>query len=107
MRFVAPARAPANVSPPGFYLVGLQVLPAHRRRGIGSALTRRRLEWVFDRAPEAWFFTNIRNQASRALHEKLGFVPVTTDFWHPGVTFDGGTGLLARATPTSLRATDR
>ncbi len=107
MHFAVPAQAPANVSPPGFYLVGLQVISARRRRGIGAALTRRRLDWIFERAPEAWFFTNIRNHASRALHEKLGFVPVTTDFWYPGVTFDGGIGLLARATPASLRATER
>ena len=81
---------------------GLLVETSSRRRGIGEALTRARMHWVFERAPEAWYFTNARNLASLALHAKLGFIEVTRDFVYPRVSFDGGVGVLGRA----LRPTD-
>ncbi|MBO0715019.1 MAG: GNAT family N-acetyltransferase, partial [Acidimicrobiales bacterium] len=36
-------------SPPGYYLTGVLVEPAWRGRGIATALTRARLDWVFAR----------------------------------------------------------
>jgi hypothetical protein len=36
-------------------------------------------------------------RSSQELHVGLGFVEVTRDFWFPGLTFDGGQGILARA----------
>jgi ribosomal protein S18 acetylase RimI-like enzyme len=96
LRFEAPADAPANVAPAGWYLVGLLVASACRRRGVGLELTRARMAWVFERADEAWFFANARNGASLGLHARLGFEEVTRDFVFPGVSFDGGVGVLGR-----------
>jgi aminoglycoside 6'-N-acetyltransferase I len=96
-RFDPPPDSPANVAPAGWYLGGLLVARAHRRRGIGAALTRARLDWIFARSGEAWYFSNARNDASLALHERLGFVEVTRDFVYPGVGFVGGVGVLCRA----------
>lgn len=87
---------PAGAAPAGWYLVGLVVDPAHRRAGIGEALTRARLAWVLERAGEAWYFANAANRASLDLHARLGFVEVTRDFTIPGVEFEGGVGVLGR-----------
>lgn len=95
--FTPPADAPSNVAPEGFYVVGLLVDPAWRRTGVGLALTRARIAWAFQRAGEVWFFANARNRASLDLHAQLGFVEVTRDFTFPGVSFDGGVGVLCRA----------
>jgi len=96
-RFEHDAGAPANVAPDGYYLSGIRVASAWRRCGIGEELTRVRLGWVFERAAEAWYFTNARNHASLALHAKLGFAELTRDFTYPGVSFAGGLGVLSRA----------
>ena len=95
--FTPPPGAPANVAPEGYYVVGLLVDPGWRRRGVGLALTRARMAWAFQRAGEVWFFANSRNRASLDLHARLGFVEVTRDFAFPGVSFDGGVGVLCRA----------
>ncbi len=91
-------RAPlVPLAPEGWYLGGVIVRPAWRRRGIGAALTAERLAWIAQRAGEAYYFVNARNRASIALHEPFGFVEVTRDFAFPGVTFEGGEGILFRA----------
>jgi aminoglycoside 6'-N-acetyltransferase I len=90
----------SGAAPAGHYLGGVSVLPEFRRRGIGHALTSARLDWIRERAPEAWFFTNARNDASIALHATFGFVEVARASEFHGVTFDGGEGILFR---TSLR----
>lgn len=95
--FIPPPGAPSNVAPEGYYVVGLLVDPGRRRRGVGLALTRARMAWAFQRAEEVWFFANARNRASLHLHARLGFVEVTRDFAFPGVSFDGGVGVLCRA----------
>jgi ribosomal protein S18 acetylase RimI-like enzyme len=95
--FVPPEGAPPNVAPAGYYLGGLLVGSAWRRRGVGQALTQARMAWAFARAAEVWYFTNARNQASLALHAALGFVEVTRDFVYPGVSFEGGVGVLCHA----------
>jgi GNAT superfamily N-acetyltransferase len=71
--------------------------PNRRRQGIGSALTRARLEWVFERADSVFYVVNATNRASIDLHAKQGFEEVTRDFDLPGVTFVGGHGVLCRA----------
>ncbi len=71
--------------------------PAHRRRGIAAELTRRRLKWIAERAGEAFYFANARNQVSIDLHARFGFVELTRDFAYPGATFAGGAGILFRA----------
>ena len=80
--------------PAGWYLGGLVVAPAHRRRGIGARLTRERLDWIAGRAREAYYFANERNRVSIDLHTSLGFREIARDIRVPGVTFTGGRGLL-------------
>jgi len=41
-----------------------------------------------------YYFVNVRNRASIALHEAFGFREVTRDFHFPNVTFQGGVGAL-------------
>lgn len=95
--FVAPPEAPPDIAPNGYYLVGLVVDPAWRRRGIGEQLTTARMRWVADRADTIWYFANAGNPATLDLHHRLGFVEVSRRFTFPGVTFAGGNGVLLRA----------
>jgi ribosomal protein S18 acetylase RimI-like enzyme len=95
---VPAADAPPNAAPPGWYLGGVIVGPAHRRVGIGRELTRWRLAWLRERGvTEAWFVVNADNRASIDLHAALGFHEVTRNFVQPGVVFSGrGEGILFR-----------
>ena len=88
--------APADTAPYGYYLTGVFVAPNERRAGIGASLTQARLDWISDRAPDAWFFANARNTRSITLHERFGFVEVSRRFSFPGLTFAGGEGILFR-----------
>jgi ribosomal protein S18 acetylase RimI-like enzyme len=88
--------APVDTAPRGYYLTGVFVHPSQRRTGIGAALTQARLDWISERAADAWFFANARNAASIALHERFGFEEVTRRFSFPGLRFDGGEGILFR-----------
>jgi ribosomal protein S18 acetylase RimI-like enzyme len=83
--------------PAGWYLGGVVVAPALRRRGIGARLTQERMEWVAERGREAFYFVNARNRASIDLHAPFGFREVARDIRVPGLTFTGGIGLLFRA----------
>jgi aminoglycoside 6'-N-acetyltransferase I len=89
--------------PAGWYLGGVVVVPAHRRRGIGARLTRVRLEWVAQRAGQAFYFVNGSNRASIDLHTPFGFREIARDLQVPGLTFTDGIGLLFR-TDFPLRA---
>ena len=95
--FVPAAHAPADTAPRGYYLTGIFVRSDHRRLGVGTALTRSRLAWIGKHDDEAWYFANARNLGSIELHRRLGFREVTGTFSFPGVTFDGGVGVLFRA----------
>jgi ribosomal protein S18 acetylase RimI-like enzyme len=97
--FVAGKKSDEYDVPEGWYLGGIVVAKAHRRRGIGSSLTRKRLEWIAQRGGrEAYYFVNSQNRASIDLHVPFGFAEVRRDFCFPGVTFSGGgTGILFRA----------
>jgi ribosomal protein S18 acetylase RimI-like enzyme len=86
--------ASARAVPEGYYLGGLFVSPALRRDGIGLALTHARMERVFELSDRVWYFANAQNTASIALHERVGFQEVTRRFEVPGVTFEGGEGVL-------------
>ncbi len=88
--------APANIAPPGWYLSGVIVIPEYRRRGIGRSLIHARLDWIKERDSWAYYFANIQNRVSIQLHREFGFVELTRDFTFPGVTFDGGIGVLFR-----------
>jgi ribosomal protein S18 acetylase RimI-like enzyme len=92
--FVPPAGSPANVAPEGWYLTGVVVRPALRRRGVGLQLTQARLSWIAGRSDRAYYFANERNQVSIDLHRALGFAELTRDFSHPQVQFEGGRGIL-------------
>lgn len=94
--FSPPEDAPANCAPQGWYLTGVVVRPADRRRGVGVALTQARLSFIAGMAPNVHYFANARNRATIALHRNLGFGEVTRDFWFPGVKFDDGIGILFR-----------
>ena len=85
--------------PRGWYLGGVVVDEAFRRRGLGAALTRWRLDWIAGcGAGEAYYFVNSINLASIDLHRNFGFVEVRRDFRVPGTDFSGGgVGLLFRA----------
>ena len=83
--------------PAGWYLGGVVVSPALRRRGIGARLTQERLDWVAQRGREAFYFVNARNRASIDLHAPFGFREVARDIRVPGLTFTDGIGLLFRA----------
>lgn len=92
-----------RAAPHGYYLVGLVVDRAHRRTGVGEALTRARTEWALAHAPAAWCFANAANRASLDLHARAGLVEVTRDFIVPGVSFEGAEGVLCRATAASVQ----
>ncbi|MCZ6573022.1 MAG: GNAT family N-acetyltransferase [Planctomycetota bacterium] len=96
-RCIDPRDEPAyRAVPAGWYLTGVIVDPAHRRRGIGHALTQARLHWVEGRAACAYYFASAQNRATIDLHKKLGFVELTRDFSFPRITFTGGVGILFR-----------
>jgi len=53
---------------------GLLVDPAHRRRGIATALMAELLEWGAERgAMTAWLHVEVTNAPARALYDGLGF----------------------------------
>jgi ribosomal protein S18 acetylase RimI-like enzyme len=93
--FERPVGSPPSVAPAGYYLGGVLVDPSARRYGVGRALTVARMEWVRERADELWYLANARNEASLEMHQDLGFEEVSREFTFPGVTFEGGEGVLA------------
>jgi ribosomal protein S18 acetylase RimI-like enzyme len=96
--------APADTAPRGYYLTGVFVVSDRRGGGIGTALTRGRLDWIRERAADAWYFANARNAVSIELHRRLGFEEVTRRFSFPGLTFEGGEGILFRLRLRTVRA---
>ena len=84
LRFLKPEDSPATTVPSGWYLLGLGVRQDMRRRGIATELTRRRLEWMRERAIErALYFANDDNEISIRLHEKFGFKRVRRGVTYP------------------------
>ena len=61
-------------APSGWYLLGVNVLPTHRRRGIATLLTNWRIDWLANRADQLFYVAIPTNVASIRLHEALGFV---------------------------------
>lgn len=94
--FVQPEGSPSNTAPEGWYLGGVVVRPADRRRGVGAELTRERLAWIAQRSPTAYYFANARNRVTIAMHRRFGFEELTRDFRFPNVQFTGGVGILFR-----------
>ncbi|MDA1193819.1 MAG: N-acetyltransferase [Planctomycetota bacterium] len=71
------------VLPEGWYLTGVIVDPAWRRRGLGSALTTARLAWLRRRSDVVHYVANRANGASIRLHEGLGFREIARGFSYP------------------------
>jgi len=88
--------APPRTVPAGMYLSGVVVEHGARRRGIASRLVRARLNWIALRSRRAYYFANSRNEASIALHRKIGFTEEMRDIRHPSARFLHGTGILYR-----------
>jgi GNAT superfamily N-acetyltransferase len=80
----APADPKPGTAPPGWYLLGLVVDQAWRRRGIGQALTTARMAWVSERSDRVYYFTGDQNLASQALHKRLGFTQMPGTWIPPG-----------------------
>jgi GNAT superfamily N-acetyltransferase len=73
-----------TAAPAGWYLLGLVVDQAWRRRGIGEALTRARMAWVAERSDRLYCFIAHGNLASHELHERLGFTQLPRTWIPPG-----------------------
>ena len=84
-------------APVGHYLGGVTVDPDARRRGVGSALTRARTDWVAERAGFVCCVVNATNVASLALQERAGFREVARAASFHSIRFTGGSGVLLRA----------
>ncbi len=89
-----PPQPDGSATPSGWYLTGLVVAPAHRRRGVGAGLTSARMERLASH--DVFAFMSDANRASIVLHENLGFARVLDHFAYPGVSFTGGSGSLYR-----------
>ena len=63
-----------NQAPSGWYLLGVNVQSAHRRRGIATLLTNWRIDWLANRADPLFYVAIPTNVASIELHEKFGFI---------------------------------
>jgi aminoglycoside 6'-N-acetyltransferase I len=77
-------------APAGHYLGGVITTPNFRRRGIGSALTRARMEWIWSRSSTLYYFANEHNTASIGMHETLGFQSIGRFAQIRGVKAGGG-----------------
>ncbi len=100
--FEPAADAPPEAGPRGWYLGGVIVAGGQRRRGIGGLLTRARLEWIAQRATEAYYCTSEHNAVSIVLHRTFGFEEQVRGVWMPGMEFYEGQGVLFRVDLTPL-----
>jgi ribosomal protein S18 acetylase RimI-like enzyme len=87
----------ADQVPNGWYLLGVNVLPTHRRRGIATLLTNWRIDWLAESARQLFYVAIPTNVASIRLHEALGFVKVRDHVFMPP-DLDGLT-LFSRGDP--------
>lgn len=94
---------PEGHAPAGIFLTGVTVLPQHRRAGLARAFTSARLDWIAERADEAWYFAAVENAASIRMHEAFGFVEVSRGPSIHGVTFETE-GVLFRLDLSAVRA---
>lgn len=85
-------------SPWGWYVTGLVVAVAHRRRGVARRLVADVLA-LRPAGEPVWSVVDARNEASLALHAALGFTEVLRASRLAGVVVTGGEGVLLRHAP--------
>ena len=102
--FEPPPTAPPNICPEGWYLTGIIVASEYRRKGIASALTKERLNWIAKRSERAYYFANAQNKVSIDMHKQFVFTEISRNFVYPDVSFEGGEGILFKA---DLQKSDR
>lgn len=76
--------------PGGHYLGGIVVAPHRRRQGVATALTKKRLGWIWSVAGTAYYFANEHNTASIRMHAGFGFRELGRFANIHGVTADDG-----------------
>lgn len=84
--------------PHGQYVSALTVVPEMRRRGVGDRMLSHLCTWTWERDDRLWSVVNARNAAFLALHVRHGFAEVGRAAGCAGITFEGGEGVLLRAT---------
>jgi ribosomal protein S18 acetylase RimI-like enzyme len=62
-----------KLSPTGYFLSGLMVSPAHRRKGLGQLLTIARIDELRQVTDLIYYRAEHDNQATIELHSRLGF----------------------------------
>jgi ribosomal protein S18 acetylase RimI-like enzyme len=91
-------------APAGHYLGGVSVHPDYRRRGIGLALTRTRVDSIWARSDTAYYFTDDDNTASIRMHARFGFTEIARLPSILGARATGESLVLFRAVrPTEFR----
>ncbi|GAB3556617.1 hypothetical protein GCM10027344_02900 [Spelaeicoccus albus] len=88
---------PDKAAPAGHYLMGVTVAPNFRRMGVASALVKTRLDWIRQRDNLAYYFTNVSNEASIALHRNPDFYEFARGPQFRSIPFDGEHGILSCA----------
>lgn len=81
-------------SPEGWYVSGITVVPAWRRRLVADRMLALELKHLDRERHQAWSVVNLTNRASLALHERHGFTEVARAASFAGITFTGGMGVL-------------
>ena len=70
----------------GTKITGVYTPPEHRGRGYASNLVSVITEWILkDGAPRAFIYTDLKNQTSNSIYQKLGYRHVC-DYIHFGFT---------------------
>ena len=85
-------------APEGYYVSALTVVPTFRRRGAADRMLADLVDWTWRSATQMWSVVNARNVSSIVVHERHGFGEVERGPTFAGITFDGGEGVLLRAT---------
>lgn len=90
----------AEGMPDGWYLTGVNVDRAFRRRGIGRRLVKHRLDWLSARTNTIRYFVSRKNQPSIDLHTEFAFVLERRGISFPRTDFGPREGDLYVWNPT-------
>lgn len=75
------------LAPKGHYLSGIIIEKSMRRKGVGTLLTKARIEKINKIEREIFYFADSKNKASIEFHNKLGFEFITNNFSYPKTNF--------------------